>query len=57
MKPKRKRAAEAGTLVGIRLQPDLLSALDKWRRKEEDLPNRSEAIRRMMEIVTKGRKS
>ena len=31
-----------GTLIGVRLQPLDLAALDAWRRQQEDLPSRPE---------------
>jgi hypothetical protein len=48
-KKKRGRPVTTGkgTLVGVRLQPDLLKALDKWA-KLNDI-NRPEAIRRLIE--------
>ncbi|MCS3929240.1 hypothetical protein M2175_004271 [Bradyrhizobium elkanii] len=45
-----------GTLVGVRLQPDDLSAIDDWRRKQGDLPGRPEAIRQLVEIGLKAKK-
>jgi hypothetical protein len=35
--------------IGVRLPPDLLVALDRWRRKQSDPPGRPEAIRRLIE--------
>ena len=32
----------------LRLQPDLLSILDKLRRKQPDLPGRAEMVRRLI---------
>jgi hypothetical protein len=46
---RRKRPAQTGLLVGTRLQPELLSKLDEWRRRQPDIPARPEAIRRMIE--------
>ena len=40
-----------GKLIGVRLHPPQLDAVDKWRRGQEDLPSRPEAIRR---LVAKG---
>lgn len=37
-----------GTPVMVRVQPELLAALDDWRRAQPDLPGRSEAIRRLL---------
>jgi hypothetical protein len=34
--------------VMVRLSPDQSKALDDWRRAQEDLPGRPEAIRRLM---------
>jgi hypothetical protein len=35
--------------VFVRLSPDQVKVLDDWRRKQKDLPERPEAIRRLME--------
>ena len=32
-----------------------LAALDQWRRKQEDLPTRSEAVRRLVELGLKAK--
>lgn len=45
----RKRAAATGDPVMVRIQPDMAKALDDWRRKQDDLPGRPEAIRRLVE--------
>ena len=37
-----------GHVVGVRLQPDDLAALDSWVATQEDEPARPEAIRRLM---------
>jgi hypothetical protein len=42
--------------VLVRLTPDQVKALDDWRRQEEDLPGRPEAIRRLMELGLKSPK-
>ena len=39
-----------GEPIQVRMQPGPLSALDAWRRTQEDLPGRPEAIRRLVEI-------
>ena len=44
----KKRAPVTGTLIGVRLQPDSLAAIDEWRKRQEDLPSRPEAIRRLL---------
>jgi hypothetical protein len=33
-----------------------VAAIDGWRRKQEDLPSRSEAIRRLVELGLKAKK-
>jgi hypothetical protein len=48
-KSRKKRPPETGTLIGTRLQPSALDALDNWRRKQADIPSRPEAIRRLVE--------
>jgi hypothetical protein len=40
-----------GTLVGVRLQPPQLKALDAWIDKQEASLTRPEAIRAMMETI------
>jgi hypothetical protein len=47
------RASEIGTPVQVRLQAALLAVIDDWRRRQDDLPGRPEAIRRMVEIAAK----
>lgn len=46
----KQRATAAGTLVGTRFQPDLLNAVDSWRKGQTDLPTRPEAVRRLVEL-------
>ena len=36
-------------LVQLRLPQDLAKAVDDWRRTEDDIPSRSEAMRRLIE--------
>jgi hypothetical protein len=52
----KKRAAVTGELVGVRIQPDMAKALDDWRRKQDDLPGRPEAIRRLVELALKAKR-
>lgn len=40
-----------GTLIGVRLQPQQLSALDAWIVKQDAGLTRPEAIRAMMETI------
>jgi hypothetical protein len=44
----RKREAKMTDLVAVRLKPETTAVLDAWRRDQLDLPNRAEAIRRLM---------
>jgi hypothetical protein len=36
-------------LIGVRLQPDQLAALDRWREAQDGAPSRPEAVRRLIE--------
>lgn len=38
-------------MVGVRLQPDQLAALDRWIEAQDDKPSRPEAIRRILETA------
>lgn len=40
-------------VVGVRLPPELLQQLDKWRARQTDVPGRPEAIRRLIEAALK----
>src|SRR3954447_22370801 len=42
-----------GTLIGVRLQPDALRAVDTWAARQHDTPSRPEAIRRLVETSLK----
>jgi hypothetical protein len=55
-KAPRKRAAVTGELVGVRVQPGMAKQLDDWRRQQDDLPGRPEAIRRLVELGLKAKK-
>lgn len=37
--------------LNLTAEPELVRKMDEWRRKQPDLPSRSEAIRRAMEMV------
>ena len=47
MSARKKRAPQTGEMVATRLQPELLAAIDAWRREQPDLPSRPEALRRL----------
>jgi hypothetical protein len=53
--PKRTRGRPVttgrGTLIGVRLQPSQLAALDAWIAKQDAPLTRPEAIRAMMETI------
>ena len=46
--PKLERQSER---FNMKTSPEFLARLDQWRREQSDLPNRSEAIRRLVEIA------
>jgi hypothetical protein len=52
-KSPKKRASVTGDPVLVRVQPDMAKQLDDWRRKQEDLPGRPEAVRRLVELGLK----
>jgi hypothetical protein len=37
-----------GTPVQVRLHPKLFEAIESWRREQESIPSRPEAIRRLL---------
>lgn len=47
----KRRPPVTGTLVGVRLQPDLLAWVDSERAKLDPEPSRPEFIRRLIEKV------
>jgi len=52
IKKRRGRPATGqGTLIGVRLQPSQLKALDAWIDKQDASLTRPEAIRAMMETI------
>jgi hypothetical protein len=50
-KSKRGRPAVESEAINVRMTVDALKPLDDWRRKQDDLPGRPEAIRRLLEIA------
>jgi hypothetical protein len=52
-KPVRKRSAKTGTLVGVRLQPEQIKAIDAWAAKRKPPVTRPEAIRGILELGLK----
>lgn len=49
-------AAVDGKAVNVRMERDALQAIDDWRPKENDLPGRPEAIRRLVQLGLKAKK-
>ena len=47
-------ATGIGTMIGVRIRPDQLAALDSWIKHQPDELSRPEAVRRLMEIGLKG---
>jgi len=45
---RKPRPKQTGTLLGVRLQPDQLVALDAWISTQPDAPTRPEAVRRLI---------
>lgn len=39
-----------GTLIGLRLEPEMLARVDRWAARQKDGPSRLEAIRRLLEL-------
>ncbi len=54
--PKKRRGRPAtgkDPVSAIRLSEELRGSIDKWAKKQDDKPSRSEAIRRLVEIALK----
>lgn len=45
-----------GQFIGVRIQPELLTKLDDFRRNQHDIPTRPEAMRRLIEQALSARK-
>ena len=41
--------------IGVRVDEEFLKLIDAWRRKQEDVPTRPEAIRRLVELGLKAK--
>ena len=48
-KSRKPRAPVTGDPVLVRIQPEMAKLLDDWRRRQDDIPGRPEAIRRLVE--------
>jgi len=53
---RKLRPPAPGEQVVVRLQPDLMSKIDKWRRNQLDLPSRAEAMRRLVDQALESKK-
>lgn len=47
--------SEQAPRLNMRVPPDFYRTVDEWRRKQPDLPNRSEAIRRLVDLGAKAK--
>ncbi len=54
-KPVGRPPTGIGTQIGMRWQEPTLAAIDDWRRQQPDLPSRTEAIRRLVELGLQGK--
>jgi len=55
-KSKRGRPPVESEAITVRMAVTALHDLDDWRRKQDDLPGRPEAIRRLCELGLKAKK-
>lgn len=46
----KRRAKQTGSLVAVRMQPELLAAVDAWIASQHEPVSRPEAIRRMVAL-------
>src|SRR5580692_8926266 len=46
-----------GLLIGMRWHASVLEKIDGWRRRQNDAPSRTEAIRRLVELALAGMQS
>jgi AMMECR1 domain-containing protein len=54
-KSKRGRPPVDTEAVNVRMAVDVLKFIDDWRRKQDDLPGRPEAIRRLVDLGLKAK--
>lgn len=45
------KGAHHTILIGLRVNEELRDRLDEWRRMQKDLPSRTEAIRRLVDLA------
>jgi hypothetical protein len=54
-KPIGRPRTGVGAQIGMRWHEPDLAAIDEWRRHQSDLPSRTEAIRRLVELGLKAK--
>ena len=54
-KSKRGRPPVESEAITVRMTAEFLKDLDSWRRKQDDLPGRPEAVRRLVEMGLKAK--
>jgi hypothetical protein len=54
-KSKRGRPQIESEAVNVRMTKAALGSIDDWRRNQDDLPGRPEAIRRLVELALKAK--
>jgi hypothetical protein len=55
-KAKIGRPSVDSEAVNVRMTREILEIIDNWRRVQDDLPGRPEAIRRLVELGLKAKK-
>lgn len=43
--------------IGVRVDAEFIKQIDDWRKKQDDMPSRPEAIRRLVELGLKAKAS
>jgi hypothetical protein len=56
MEPSRVAKRRLDSLIGVRLHPDDVAALDAWVRSQADQPSRPEAMRRLLRAALSGKR-
>jgi AMMECR1 domain-containing protein len=54
-KSRRGRPSVDTEAVNVRMTVETLGTIDNWRRQQDDLPGRPEAIRRLVDLGLKGK--
>lgn len=56
-KSKRGRPPVNTEAINVRMAVEALKHIDEWRRKQDDLPGRPEAIRRLVDLGLKAKRN